>query len=59
MGAEALRTSSSNLDLDELAKELRDEIHDTQRLQPAPQEGDQAPARGRGVPQERPTARSG
>ena len=44
-------TCCSNIDLDELAQQLRLETHSSQR--PAAQEGHQAPARRRGVPQDR------
>jgi DNA-directed RNA polymerase subunit beta' len=52
MGAGAVRDMIvRTIDLDKLAEELQNEVYTTQGA--AAQEGDQTPARGRGVPQER------
>ncbi len=57
MGAEAIKKIIEQLDLDELAPEAA--RRDAPDLRPAAQEGDQAPAPDRGVPQERQRGPSG
>ena len=51
MGAESVLELLGGIDLDEMRNALQEEIRTTSGA--APQEGGQAPARGRGVPQER------
>ena len=59
MGAEAVRELLVEIDMDDLADELRARDPALVRLRPAPQEGDQAAARRRGASARAATGPSG